>query len=345
VIKKLLPAVAVVATLPMAVHAQSQSFQYPGFYVGAVGGLNWTLNSSYNASVSTLGVVTNPGIDESYNTGWAAGGMIGYDFLGPRIEIEGMYRDTMGLGVMPSVPYTFAVDMHQVSVMANVLYDFNAGGRIVPYIGAGAGVAFVSIDGEAGLATSTQFAYQAIVGVGYNIDPMFRINLEGRYYGTTDPSFTNTGTLRGVPYTATTSPHNNNFSLMASIQVRFGAPSAAPPPPPVPAAAPSFMVFFDWDRSNLSQQALNTIKQAAVAYKTKGSARITATGHTDTSGPEAYNMALSLRRANTVKDALVREGVPAPAIMVIGRGEAGLLVQTADGVREPQNRRVEIVLG
>ena len=71
------------------------------------------------------------------------------------------------------------------------------------------------------------------------------------------------------------------------------------------------MVFFDWDRSNLSQQALNTIKQAADAFKTKGNARITATGHTDTSGPEAYNMALSLRRANAVKDALVREGVPA----------------------------------
>jgi OOP family OmpA-OmpF porin len=109
-------------------------------------------------------------------------------------------------------------------------------------------------------------------------------------------------------------------------------------------APPSFMVFFDWDRSNLSAQALNTIKQAADAYKTKGNARITATGHTDTSGPEAYNMALSLRRANTVKDALVQNGVPATAIAVVGRGEAAQLVQTADGVREPQNRRVEIVV-
>ncbi|TAJ86536.1 OmpA family protein, partial [Reyranella sp.] len=76
----------------------------------------------------------------------------------------------------------------------------------------------------------------------------------------------------------------------------------------------------------------------------KGNARITATGHTDTSGSEQYNMALSLRRANAVKDALVREGVPATAIAVIGRGEQGLLVQTGDNVREPQNRRVEIVV-
>lgn len=104
------------------------------------------------------------------------------------------------------------------------------------------------------------------------------------------------------------------------------------------------MVFFDWDRSNLSPQAVQTVQQAAAAFKTRGSARITATGHTDTSGPESYNMALSLRRANSVKNQLVRDGVPAQAIQVVGRGEANPLVPTGDGVREPQNRRVEIVL-
>ena len=118
-----------------------------------------------------------------------------------------------------------------------------------------------------------------------------------------------------------------------------------PPPPPPPVAAPqSFMVFFDWDRSNLSQQAVQTIGQAAAAFKSRGSARITATGHTDTSGPESYNMALSLRRANAVKSELVRQGVAAEAIQVVGKGESNPLVATGDGVREPQNRRVEIVL-
>ena len=118
-----------------------------------------------------------------------------------------------------------------------------------------------------------------------------------------------------------------------------------PPPPPPPVAAPqSFMVFFDWDRSNLSPQAVQVIGQAAAAFKTRGSARITATGHTDTSGPENYNMALSLRRANSVKNELVRQGVPADAIAVIGKGESSPLVGTGDGVREPQNRRVEIVI-
>ena len=176
------------------------------------------------------------------------------------------------------------------------------------------------------------FAYQGIVGLGWNVDTNFRVNLDGRYYGTSNPS------VNGTTWS------NNNFSVMLGLQLKFGAAPPPPPPPPPAVAPPSFMVFFDWDRSNLSAQALNTIRQAAGAYKTKGNARITATGHTDTSGPEAYNMALSLRRANTVKDALVREGVPATAIAVIGRGEQGLLVQTADGVREPQNRRVEIVI-
>jgi len=117
---------------------------------------------------------------------------------------------------------------------------------------------------------------------------------------------------------------------------------AAPPPQQPAAAAPSYMVFFDWDRSDLSAQAVATIRQASAAWKSGGSPRITAIGHTDTSGPPDYNMALSLRRATTVKNALVREGVSAGAIDTVGKGETQLLVQTADGVREPQNRRVEI---
>ena len=139
------------------------------------------------------------------------------------------------------------------------------------------------------------------------------------------------------------------LSVVLATAFMLGAcasqPAPAPPPPPPPAAqSQAFMVFFDWDRANLSAQALNTVQQAATAFKTRGSAQITATGHTDTSGSEAYNMALSLRRANAVKNALVQEGVPAQAISVIGRGEASPLVATGDGVREPQNRRVEIVI-
>jgi outer membrane protein OmpA-like peptidoglycan-associated protein len=316
----LLGAVALVALPIGAANAQSLFGQsayptYPGFYIGAEGGLNWLLDSNRN----------------SMNTGWAAGGKVGYDFVGPRVELEGMFRQNNGTVTFPSGNSRFG-SINQVSVMANALYDFFPGAVITPYVGAGAGIAFVdpSIASSCSLC-STQFAYQGIVGIGYNMAPGWRVDLDGRYYGTTNPGQYN----------------NNNFSVMLGLTYKFGQPEAAPPAPPpapAPAAAPSFMVFFDWDRSDLSPQAHQTLQQVAQAYQQRGSARVVATGHADKSGPDNYNMALSLRRANVVKDALVRDGVPATAISVVGKGESQPLVQTADGVREPQNRRVEIVI-
>jgi OOP family OmpA-OmpF porin len=343
--------VAAVAALPVT--AQAQSLQYPGFYIGAEGGLNWLLNTTSNSTINVftpIGPVTTSGTTNiNFNTGWAAGGSIGYDFVGPRAEVEGIYRQNTGTGTIPGAGSN-GLTASNVGVMANVFYDFFAGQTIVPYIGAGVGVAFTQLQLQGiGTSNSTQFAYQGIVGVGWNINPMIRLNLEGRYYGTTSPNYSISGSTNvagfAVPFNISGTYPDNNFSLMASLHFRFGAPAEAPPPPQAPPVAPpSFMVFFDWDRSNLSQQALTTIQQAANAFKTKGNARITATGHTDTSGPESYNMALSLRRANSVKDALVRDGVPAQAISVVGMGEKGLLVPTGDNVREPQNRRVEIVI-
>jgi outer membrane protein OmpA-like peptidoglycan-associated protein len=312
-------AAAALLSMPAAAHAQlfdnTGWTPYQGVYIGAEGGLNWLLNNN----------------SYSMNTGWAVGGKVGYDFVGPRIELEGLYHSNTGTGVraFPNGYATINGQIQQVSLMANVLYDFFPAAVVTPYVGGGLGVAFLddSIQG-CGLC-STQFAYQGIVGVGWNATPALRVGLEGRYYGTTNPG----------NYT------NNNIMAMLNVAYKFGQPEVAPPPPPpATVAPPSFMVFFDWDKSNLSQQALATIQQAANAFKQKGNARITATGHTDTSGPESYNMALSLRRANAVKDALVQNGVPAQAISVIGMGEKGLLVPTGDGVREPQNRRVEILI-
>jgi OmpA-OmpF porin, OOP family len=309
------------AALPMTASAQSpftSGPSNPGFYVGAEGGLNWLLNNN----------------SYSMNTGWAAGGKIGYDFVGPRVELEGLYRQNNGTGVVGYPNGTFAFQsgkINQVSAMANVLYDFAPGATLTPYIGAGAGMAFVDPSISPGCTMcSTQFAYQGIAGIGYNMAPGWRLDLDGRYHGTTNPA----------QYT------NNNFSVMLGLTYKFGQPEAAPAAaaPATAPAAPSFMVFFDWDRADLSAQALQTLQQAASAYKQRGSARVVATGHADRSGPENYNMALSLRRANAVKNALVSDGVPATAISVVGRGESQPLVQTADGVREPQNRRVEIVV-
>jgi OmpA-OmpF porin, OOP family len=313
--KKALLAAAALVALPVVAQAQTP---VPGVYIGAEGGVNWLLNTT----VAGFGITPQ--------TGWAVGGVIGYDFVGPRVELEGVYRSNqINAFFGPTGPGFYSNQVAQLGILANLLYDFMPGSVITPYIGAGAGVGFVDSNASLG---STVFAYQGIIGLGWNVDTNFRVNLDGRYYGTSNPQ------VSGSSWS------NNNFSIMLGLQLKFGAVAPPPPPPPPAVAPPSFMVFFDWDRSNLSAQALNTIKQAAAAFKAKGNARITATGHTDTSGPEAYNMALSLRRANAVKDALVREGVPAQAITVIGMGEKGLLVPTADGVREPQNRRVEIVI-
>jgi outer membrane protein OmpA-like peptidoglycan-associated protein len=113
-------------------------------------------------------------------------------------------------------------------------------------------------------------------------------------------------------------------------------------PSPLSMAQAPLLVFFDWDESNLSPQAMATISQAAASYKATGGARISDVGNTDTSGSPGYNMALSNRRADAVKNALIQNGVPAAAIETAGRGETNLLVPTPDGVREPQNRRVEL---
>jgi OOP family OmpA-OmpF porin len=127
--------------------------------------------------------------------------------------------------------------------------------------------------------------------------------------------------------------------LLGACEEQRAAPQATAAP-----QVRNFLVFFDFDRSNLTPRAAAVVKEAANVAMAGQNARVTCTGHTDTAGPANYNMALSLRRANSVKDALVREGVPSGQIAVLGRGEESLLVQTRDGVREPQNRRVEIVV-
>src|SRR5512132_3493961 len=129
------------------------------------------------------------------------------------------------------------------------------------------------------------------------------------------------------------------------------APMAAPKATaPAPAAAQAegakFLVFFDWDKATLTPEARKIIASAAdeYEYKKTGSTRIVATGHTDLSGSPQYNLRLSERRAEAVKAELVRLGVPAAVITTIGKGEEDPLVPTKDGVREAQNRRVEIVI-
>lgn len=119
-----------------------------------------------------------------------------------------------------------------------------------------------------------------------------------------------------------------------------------PPPPPAPVETypENFLVFFDFDRAEVTAEGMSVINGAKAAASGAPFERIVATGHADRAGSDRYNLALSQRRADAVKAALANAGIQAHVIETAARGEAQPLVSTADGVREPQNRRVEILI-
>jgi len=196
------------------------------------------------------------------------------------------------------------------------------------------------------------FGYQAIAGFRYDINPLLAFDLDYRYQATTSPTFTNKGVAPFPPFgfppstTKYTSGYNTQ-NIVASLTMKFGAPPAPPPPaPPAPPPPPThqvYLVFFDWDKYNITPEGQQIIQLAANQYHSGGHVTLQVTGYTDTSGSAGYNQRLSERRANAVAAALERLGVPRSDMVVAGRGMNDLRVPTPPGVREPQNRRVEIV--
>jgi len=131
--------------------------------------------------------------------------------------------------------------------------------------------------------------------------------------------------------------HNGYLAAMAEVDEAL-----RPPPPPAPAAqAEPFLIFFDLDSSSLTADSQEIIRRAAGVARESGAASIEVVGHTDRSGSTTYNDALSIRRANSVRDALVNNGVTSGSISVEGRGESDPLVPTDDGVPEERNRRAQ----
>jgi iron complex outermembrane receptor protein len=119
-------------------------------------------------------------------------------------------------------------------------------------------------------------------------------------------------------------------------------PPAVQAPAPAPVAR-SYMVFFDFNKSDLTAEAVAVVDQAAKNAGPAKATTLTVTGHTDTVGSDAYNMRLSQRRAESVAAELEKDGIASSEIAIVAKGKRDLLVPTKDGVREPQNRRVTIV--
>jgi outer membrane protein OmpA-like peptidoglycan-associated protein len=107
----------------------------------------------------------------------------------------------------------------------------------------------------------------------------------------------------------------------------------------------TFIVFFDFNKSNLTAEAQAVVTEAVKTAKQQGTVRVLVTGHTDTVGSHSYNQGLSERRAASVKTEMVNQGMSPDEIGTAGKSFDDPLVPTGPGVREPQNRRAVIDLG
>ncbi|HPD83278.1 MAG TPA: OmpA family protein [Alphaproteobacteria bacterium] len=141
------------------------------------------------------------------------------------------------------------------------------------------------------------------------------------------------------------------MDALAKLEAAMPAPAPAPEPAnafdvnpaePMKVENAKYIVFFDWDEYSLNAGANAILDAAAEEAKGRSLISIDLVGHTDTSGSRDYNEKLSMKRANVVRDAMVKRGVDANLLTVNHRGEDELLVQTPDDVREPANRRTEI---
>ncbi|MEM7444375.1 MAG: autotransporter outer membrane beta-barrel domain-containing protein [Pseudomonadota bacterium] len=150
-----------------------------------------------------------------------------------------------------------------------------------------------------------------------------------------------------VDYTIPFDDGVQGFQALGGIRINLNpAPPPPPPPPAVVVEQPSsaFIVFFDWDRADLTPEANLVLDDVVVVANQFGYASVRLDGYTDLSGSAQYNLGLSERRANSVANGLIARGIAPDEIVIRAFGEENPLVPTPDGVREPQNRRVEIFL-
>jgi len=365
---------------PAAVLVASHAFAQPvsGPYISLGAGANYLDQQKLDSvNYPQLGVYNTGGVAQngniSTNTDVIGSAAFGYGLgNGIRLEVQGDYRQN---NLRSIGGFAAAGNQQQYEGYVNLLYDFDltpyGAPGLAPYVGLGAGYDQVQFsngrafgfaaDGVTPLyyrETNTQgnVAVQGILGVAYDIAsvPGLAVTLEGRVSAipeqeTYDGQFFAPGIATRVTFKT---DYTLNYAGLVGLRYALFTPApppppppaSPPPPPPAPTPARTYLVFFDWDRADLTERARQIVAEAAQASTHVQTTRIEVNGYTDLSGTAAYNQRLSVRRAQSVEAELVKDGVPASEISIHGYGESNPLVPTAKGVREPQNRRVEIIL-
>jgi len=286
-------------------------------------------------------------------------GTAGYKFhnLPLRLEIEAAC-DRHSTGTLEDLGLDYSSRGHAEvqSLMLNGIYDIHILPRFNLSLGAGAGVGEDRIKfsdpfvpGDFRTSMRTKFMWQGIGGLSYDVTPNVDLFVEYHYRN-----------LRNGSNEDIAAPLSNHTltenAVMAGFRwypwsgmerVVYQAPSPPPPPPPAqpPAPVKNFIVFFDFNKSDLTADAQSIVADAVKTAKSGMIAKVLITGHTDTVGSHSYNQGLSERRAEAVKDEMVREGLDGSEISTVGKSFDDPLVPTVPGVREPQNRRAVIALG
>jgi outer membrane protein OmpA-like peptidoglycan-associated protein len=360
---------------PPAAPGFMEGFDMGHPFVGIAGGPTLLQDVSVNPVDGPYG----PGpAKERYNLGYIGAGAAGYAFSnGLQVDVLGAYEHNSLNNLVPvPVPGKQTGFQESYGAFLETAYAFKMTDFGIPitffspYIGVGAGALYTHEPSPEFLSngdvhyihgtSGPNFAYEGIVGAAIPIASVPGLALTTDYRivgihdaGALDSTFYNAvagRTVRGaIGLQKDIFVHVLTFGVAYAFGVTApSAPQAAPPPPPMvaPALIPArtYLVFFDWDRADLSMRGRQIVAEAATASTHVQTTRISVNGYTDLSGTAKYNLALSVRRATSVQAELVRDGVPPTEIAIKGFGESNPLVPTAAGVREPQNRRVEIIL-
>ena len=347
--------------------AQASNEGLHGTYFAVEGGANW-IQGNNSLSATHFHVSASSTTFEhhypDFNTGWAILGTVGYAFDNNwRVELEGGYRhnsvDKIVCTFTSPVPGTETYfgngELNEWTIMGNVLYDIHLAKRWTLSIGAGLGgdddhftAGNLGLDGK-----EWRFAYQGLAGLSYRIGDQTQLFVNYRYLNVDAPSYPS-GTPDGskiISFDSNIEKHTVTLGLRFFLYGEEAAPPPPPAPPPAPPAPPppppqprQFIVFFGFNKFNLTAEAQHIVEEAAAAVKEFGAASVQVVGHTDSSGSNSYNQKLSDRRSHTVRSALEALGIPSDNIHTSGVGETELTIQTGDGVKEPQNRRATIDL-